>query len=356
MLKRPLLFTLIAVLGFLVGAPLDQLVGQAPRKVLVVGQDMQSARLSPNGRYIAGLGRTPRNIWFVQIWDDRGQVVLPVQKLPTSPGRFPSMSWREDSGELAVAAKNEVWLFQPQAHSKTILPAAPQVRAVQYSGETLLARTDTNTFIWHARTHKPVWRLAQNHLLHAVLDPTGQQLATGCFEDGVRVFSLKNKRQILHFEPGTIACGLQFSHGGQWLTIGVRYPGARQQDKIVTFDLARKKAVGPKLSTPQLKGLDVAEDGLRIVSSQSGRACVWEPTEGRRIAQRDLDGRLLESLSRDGRWVASVVGKAEPVIWKSQDPTSEHRLSAQYPATDVIFQSATDLLLVDGRITHWKLR
>ncbi len=355
MKQRPLLLAILALFGLFVGEQLTVLTQTKPVKALVVGEHVSTARLSPDQKYIAGIGSTPRNIWFLQIWSSDGEVVLPPQKLPNTPGRFHSFDWSADSREVAVAAGSEVWLFHPKAHSKKVLAAAPLVRFVQFRGDSLLARSDSQTLIWRGKNHKKAWRLSQKYLLHADLDKEGRRLATSCFEDGVRVFDVKTKKQLQHLEPGSTVCGVKFSRQGQWVSFGPRVRGDRNRDRVVTFDLAKNRLVGPPLSCPGLRGFAVSDDGQTVVSSHRDTACVWNPQSAEVISQKALKGRLLDVLSPGGKWVASVPQAAKTQLWKSSNESDTQQLDSDSLPSDLAFASEKYLLVVDGRITLWRL-
>ena len=344
------LFFLLAVVGLLVGRHLsDAIDRQTPEIVLQVGQHLVTGKVSPDGRYLAGIGRKD-NFWFAQVWDIQGRVVMGPQSLVTPHGRFHGFDWHPGSQKLAVSAGNEVWVFQVKNGKKTVLAASEQVRTIEYDGPFLMARARTATFVWKDDKTKPFWRLDQGYLLHSTLNGKTGRLATACFDDGVRVFDLQKKRQLSHFHPGVTSAGLKFDSSGSLLASGFRNRGNRRTDHILVHNLESGKPAGPTLTTPRLFGYQFSTDGRTVVSRQQAGAFVWRVDDGKNIAHREGQSTLIDDISDDGNWVATVPGGGMVRIWSTQK-NEEYKLLAEQPVSDVRFSGPGRLLAVGGQAT-----
>lgn len=353
--SRPLQYLLLAVAGLFIGQALPTLLpSKPPQPIFTVGSDLRSAQLSLRGHYLAGIGCRDGS-WFVQVWDQNEKEVLAPQSLPTPPGRFHALSWSPDGKDLAVAAGDEVWIFKIKTGEKRILAAGPQVRTVEYNGQYLLAHTRTSSVIWKGDFSKPYWRLDQNRLLLSALDGNSERLATSCFEDGVRVFDLKRKRQTAHFKPGWISAGLKFGDGGRLLTVGYRNPSNRRQDHVITYDLNHGVPYGPALSTPSLYGLDTSLKGQRVVTRQFSGAVTWDVKTGTVLSERPGSSRLLDVIDYPGDLVCSELEGNTAALWNAEDSSREHLLTCPEPISDMRFTHFNGLILVGGQARVWKL-
>jgi len=330
-------------------------VSGSPTKLLEIGSGIRTARLSPSGDYIAAVGVRDDGKHILYVWNRKGAQLMPPAQVPTPASRIPALAWRSDGKELAVAAGSEVWLFHPVKGSKTVLQAAPSVRALQYEGDSLMARTDQTTFVWHAHSHVVRWRLSQQHLLQATLSPDGLILATSCFQDGVRIFDIKRRKLLDHLEAGSIATGLKFSEKGNYLTCGYRNPGGRHQDRIKTYDMKKKKQFGPTLSTPALRGFDGCADGSKIVARTEEKATVWSTSDGRVLGESEQGGRLVDRLSPNGKWVVSAPEDGRSaLLWRAQKAKKQHHLELSGAVQDLSFGRTGELLIAAGSATLWK--
>ena len=342
----------LAVLGLFIGQGLAGLFSKQPEKILQVGEDLVAARMSVDGSHLAGVGKRQSG-WFLQVWNRRGREVVRALDLPKPPGRYPAFDWSPDGREVAVAATDKVWIVDLKDGKRTELQAGPEIRAVEYRGRLLMARTRTATVLWEEG--KPVWRLDQNYLLHSALSEDGTLLATSCFDDGVRVFDIRRKREVDHYAPGHLSSGLKFGAGGKLLTSGFRYRGDRRQDQIVTFEISSGRPVGPSLSTPTLYGFDLTPDGARVVSRQASGAALWDTKTGAVLGRRSEPSRLLDVISPDGRHVCSERGAGLACVWTSRGSDPEYALRCPRPLTDMNFPRSDEVLVVGGQASLWKL-
>lgn len=346
--SRIILYLLLALLGLTAGEQLQSYFNSEPEKIRQVGHDLVSADISPDGSSIAGVGKRD-GAYFLQAWDENGTTILAPQRLPAPAGRIHGLDWSPDGREVAVSAGSDVWVYSLEHGRKTVCPASPGVRTVCYDDGYLMARTPTATFLWNRR-YRLHWRLEQEHLLQSAL--RSGRLATGCFEDGVRVFDLRKKRQLSHFNPGTTSAGLQFSADGHTLTSGFRSRGQRKQDHILSFDLPASRPAGPVLSTPGLFGFHASARGDSVVSRQQTGASVWNVRTGGRTSERPGKAKLIDVISPDGNWIATATSSGV-TLWNSCDPTSEYALDFSQPVTDLSFSPSGNLLIVAGSAGLW---
>jgi WD40 repeat protein len=351
--SRYTLYLVLSVLGLIVGQHLHNVVSsRTPEVLLQVGEDLIAGQMSPDGRYLAGVGGKDGS-WFVQIWDDRGRVVMKRTPLVQPLGRHHGFDWSPDSADFAISAGDQVWVFQAKDGSKQVLPASSQVRTVEYDGPFLMARAKTATFVWKNKKAKPYWRLDQGYLLHSTVNGETGRLVTACFEDGVRVFDLKRKRQLFHFQPGLTSAGLEFDARGLRLASGFRNRGNRQLDHTLVYNLESGSPMEPTLVTPRLFGYRLSANGKKLVSRQHAGAFVWNVDNGQNVAHREGQSTLIDALSRDGKWVASALGGGRVSLWSTEGKT-EHQLHSDQPATDVRFAGPGRLLTFGGQATLWK--
>jgi WD40 repeat protein len=353
--KRYVLYLILSLIGLAVGQHLHSVISsQTPEVLFQVGEDLVAGKMSPDGRYLAGVGREGDR-WFLQVWNNASKEVMSRKTLLKPPGRYPGFDWSPDGEHLAISAGDHVWVFQVKDGSKKALLASAGVRAVQYDGSYLIARTKNATIVWRGTKTKPYWRLDQQYLLHSAVDGESGRLATACFEDGVRVFDLKRKSQLGHFQPGAISCGLQFDARGLRLTSGFRTRANRQRDHIVTFDLESGRPAGPALTTPRLFGFQFSDSGRTVLSRQQPGAFVWNVEDARNVADRKGPAALIDALSADGRWVATIPGGGLVSLWSTRDPEREYELRSSHPVSDVRFGGPGRLLVVGGHARLWKV-
>ena len=350
MAKRIALFTFLALLGFVVGTQLET---SSPNRRLVVGWNLAAARWTPQSQHLGGVGRESDGSWYAAIWNEKGDYVCRTDGVPAAPGPYPKLAWSPDGTTLAVAAGTDVRLLCTDGRVLR-LRAAPVVREIQYSGDTLMARTNNTVFIWKDKANKP-WTISLEHLLLSTVDPTGTLLAVNCYQDGIRIFHLRTKRQIQHLEPGRTATGLQFSKGGEHLTFGLRQGRKRNHDKVLTYNLARNRYLGEPLSAPILRGLEVTPDGRNLLVSKEQATSVHLTDDGKEQARRDHTPRLLDRIAPSGKWVLSVPAKPNRAILWRAGAKKEFQLSDK-PPTDISFSSDREAVVVSGGVAAvWEL-
>ena len=354
LLRRSLLFTTLALLGLLIGSELA--VFRAPTREHCFGEDLRSAVMSPDGKWVAAVGMEESGHWFFEIWSKDGKRSGErVEILPPS-GRFQPMCWREDGREVAVGLGAEVWLFTPGESGRRVLAAAKQVRGLEYRSQTLMARCDTTTLCWNVRSRKQILRLDQNHLLHAALDPQGKRLITSCFEDGIRIFDLGRKRQLLHITPGVTVSGLQITKGGHWITASYRRHDNRRLDSIQTFTLQNGERVAPPLATPVLEGFQATPDGSRLVARCQEKAVVFDLPKGKPLAENKGSARLIDQITNDGKRIATApqgAGRPNALLWDAKG-NAEHSLGDTAQPFSLSWSETGRLIVVDGRISVWR--
>ncbi|MCA9791901.1 MAG: WD40 repeat domain-containing protein [Candidatus Eremiobacteraeota bacterium] len=355
MRARILLFFCLAVLGYGIDQVLVGWLDSPVRKVSEFGQDLVVCATGSQG-LTAALGRNA-NGFFLQVFSGQGDRLfgpVPVEA-PVAPLRC--LGWREDGQAVAIASGHNVLVLEGPDWQMRRLKTDTLVREVAYRGHYLMARGTGNLHLWQASSLKVYWRLDQPYLLHSDVSRDGRWLATGCFEEGIRIFDLRTRRQALHFEQGLTPAGLDFCHQDQWLAACYRFRGRPNLDHARLYEACSGKPVGPPLEEPGLRGYAVSRDGQKVLIRSQARATVFEPLSGRKLAQNPLDTRVIDSLSPDGRWAATTPPDCRVVVlWDTQNGQVLANLSHPQAPTFIDWWSDRNLTVSGGSAAIWQLR
>lgn len=355
-MKKFTLMLSLALLGFLVGGELNRTFSPSPAPLVRVGEQLVGARYSSETELVAGVGPSKGGFWALEVWSLKGKLLCKVEGIPAPPGRYPSLVWLAGGKEVAVAAGREVWLISADSGRKRVLKAAETVRQLEQAQGVLVARCDGEIDIWEKPESGKRWALKAAHLVQIGLDPTGTFLAICCYEDGVRLFHLKTKRQFQHLETGLTVTGPAFSRGGDYLSYGLRQRN-RRLDRVLTYSLSKNRPVGRAVSTPQLQGFSVDQAGRRAVAS--GRThTVWDVETGTPSGDVPFSGRLISAVSPDGSWTLSVPDETtEAVLWSIAEPDKQFALEHTPRCSDISFAAGGEFVTVsEGRATVWVVR
>ena len=327
MLRRTFGFLCLAALGALCDRALTPIFfPESARRLGQVGERLSWAATSPNGKWVAGVRPANAEQCALTIWETAtGRAVLGPQALAHPPATTNPLAWSADSGHLAVGCSSEVNLFHMSNLSRQRLPADWLVRDVRASQNCFMARTDRALFVWQADSGKAVVRLNQDHLLAAALDASSGLIALASFQDSIRIFTVQGKPvQTLPAGPATI--GLDFVRQGHGLAAGFRFRGDRGRDGAALYDLDTGKS--QFMSQPDLMGYSVSQDGRRLLTRSQPLCRIWDGSSGTPILERKFPSHHTDSLSADGKWVASLPPQgSEVVLWHSDGGQEFARLN-----------------------------
>lgn len=351
MRSRILLFLCLAALGQLLSGWLDS----PARKVAEFGQDLVVS-VSNDQAVTGALGRNADS-FFVGLFDrNGGQLIKPFAiEAPVAPLRC--LSWRSDGQALAIASGQTVIVLEAPKWKPRRLKTDSLVREVAYRNQFLMARGTGNLHLWQASTLKLYWRLEQPYLLHSQVSRDGRYLATGCFEEGIRIFNLGRRRMLRQIEDGLTPAGLDFCHDDQWLAACFRFRGRPHLDHARLYQADNGQPLGPPLEQAGLRGYAVSRDGQRLLVRGETRATVFEPRSGRALSHNQLATRLVDTLSPDGRWAATTPPDCRVVVvWDTQNGQTRANLSHSQAPSFVDWWSDRNLTISGGSAAIWQFQ
>ena len=263
-LRPPLLYILLALLGAGIGPQLASWLSASPPTLVDDrGQNLERAALSPDGRWIAALEKTPQG-WRMGVVDTTGGPPIGPFEVPDPPARVRTFAWQQSSRRVAFGCRDQVHVIDTEKRTHIQHQANPMVRQVQFRGDLLLGRADNRVYLWDADKGKQVFQMDAPHLLHADLTADGKILALGCFGEGVRLVSVPSKKVVRHLANGLTPAMLSLCHGDQWLVAALR-TGRANEDHAALFEVSSGRQLGSNIVQPRLRGANVTPDGHRLV-------------------------------------------------------------------------------------------
>jgi WD40 repeat protein len=322
-----------------------------------VGDNLASAAASPDGKWVAGLRSEGPEKWSVTVWETAtGRVQLQPQNLPHPPATTNGLAWNPNSRQLAVGTSSEVSLFTIHGQARQRLKAEWLIRDLRFSGDWVMARCDKALFVWRADSGKLLLRLPQDHLLAAALHQPRGVLAAASFQDSIRLYSLPQGRLMGTLPAGPATVNMEFVAEGRSLAAAFRYQSQRQRDGAILYDWANGKAQTPLLPQPDLMGFSVSHNGRRLVTRSEPLCRVWDGTTGQLVLERALPCPLMDSVSADGRWVASLGYDSQDLqLWDADSGREVARLPHPGRPYSFRFFQAGLLQAVDGACSVWSV-
>jgi WD40 repeat protein len=354
MRKHTALYLVLALLGWHLGSALSSLTQAPPKLELDFGQACERAALSPDGRYVAGLIKTPQG-WRAGVADLQDGLGIEPVPVPDPPARAHTFSWHESSRWVAFGCADQVRVFDTQKRSVVTLPANPSVRQVLFRGDLLLARADQRVYLWNVKTGKLTFQLNVAHLLHADLTADGKTLAVGSFGEGVKLVGVPSKRVLKHLAPDLTPASLAFCKDDRWLAAALR-TGQPSDDHARLFDVPSGRQLGTNLAQANLRGMAVSLDGERLLLRSDNLVSLWQPATGQKISSRQLPATVLDALSPDGLLVASAQPRGSVIVWSAQSGETLHELPHPAAPTQVHFATTNRLEVVGDRYRLWWIR
>lgn len=357
MLRRTFAFLCLASLGALCDRALQATLfpQSQPQLLGKVGDSLVVAATSPDGKRVAGLRTVGPEKWTITVWETVGGRQLMTGPVAHPPGTTNPLAWSPDSQMLAVGGSGEVNLWEVANGRSRTLAAEWLVRDVRFSQDWLLARSDQAVFVWNWKTGKLVKRIAQDHLLAAAIDQTAGVVAAASFQDSIRIYSLPQGKLVQTLPGGPATVQLEFVEQGERLATAFRFSRERSQDVGVYFDWRMGRQVC-RMSEPDLVGFSVAADGSRFLTRGPQGGHIWNPAKRELVHEFSMPSLLTDSLSADGRWVASLsANEAELLVWSSDGQGQPHRLKHGNRPSRFHFFAPGLLQVVDGACSVWKV-
>jgi len=359
LLRRTFAFLCLASLGGLC----DQAIrstwfsSQTPQLIGRVGENLSAAATSPDNRYVAGLRHQGGEKWTVTIWETAsGREVLGPRNVPHPPGTTNPLAWSPDSQLLAVGSAGEVNLWEVARGTSRRLNAEWLVRDVRFSGPWLMGRCDNAVFVWDWKSGRLIRRQPQDHLLAAAFSHSQKVLAAASLQDSVRLYSLPEGKLMRSLPAGPATVGLEFVNQDKGLASAFRYRTDRPRDYAVIFDWQSGREVTGRLSEPDLVGFSVSADGSRLLTRNPQGGHIWDGSDGRSLLSFSMPGLVTDSLSADGKWVASLTGQTpQVVVWKSDGTGPRQPLQQQRTPYRFNFYQNGMLQVLDGACSVWKI-
>lgn len=357
MLRRTFALLCLASLGALCDRAIQATFSfqREPELLGRVGDSLVVAAASPDGRLVAGLRTVSPEQWTVTVWETAGGRQIFTGPIAHPPGNTNPLAWSPDSQILAVGSAGEVNLFAAADGRRQTLAAEWLVRDVRFSQDWLLARCDNAVFVWNWKTRRLVKRLGQDHLLSAAIDQRTGVVAAASFQDSVRIYSLPQGKLVQQLPAGPATVNLEFTEKGERLAMAFRYRSDRSRDLAVYYEwrVGRQLARMPE---PDLVGFSVAADGSRLLTRSPEGGHIWDPALREPVFSFALPSLHTDSLSPDGKWVASLPSDpGEVVIWPSSGQTRPRPLKHGSKPYRFQFFGSGLLQVVDGACSVWKI-
>ncbi len=357
MLRRTFAFLCLASLGFLCDRALQAAVfpEREPELKGRVGENLVMAAASPDGTLVAGLQASAPEQWTVTVWETAAGRQRFSGSIPHPPGTTNPLAWSPDGQVLAVGSAGEVNLFEAASGRRHTLSAEWLAREVRFSQDWLLARCDNALFVWNWKTRKLVKRIGQDHLLAAAIDANSGALAAASFQDSVRVYSLPQGKLVQTLPAGPATVGLEFAEKGERLAVAFRFRNDRDRDLAMYYEwrVGRQLARMPEAD---IVGFSVSSDGSRVLTRNPLGGHLWDPSQRDFLFEFSLPSLQTDSLSPDGKWVASLPSDSgEVVVWPSHGRDQPKPLKHDRPPQRFGFFANGLLQVVDGACSVWKI-
>ena len=322
-----------------------------------IGQELVSAAVSPDGCWVAGLSRPNPEAWLLTLWDSgNGEIAWQTRGIGQPVGTTFPLAWSSDSQWIALGNGGQVELIRREDGSTRPLEASAPVREVRFTGPWLMARAQDSVYVWETATAKILRYVYQPHLLAAAVSHPSGLVAAASVGEPIHVYQLSDG-QFLRSLPSAGACtGLRFVHQGQWLAAGFRFNQRRNQDQVALFVWERATESPKVVTQPNLVSFDVSEDGLRLVTRGPGGCTTWDLPSGRRLFERVAPGFTADSISPDGRQVATFQEREGLIeVWDSENGAPLLRIEQKIPPTSFQFFAPGALQVLDGALSIWKV-
>lgn len=346
------LFLVLAVIGLVVGNSLEN----QSRKIAEVGKNLVAAATSPDGTRIAGLALKDQE-WSVRVYSPDGKLLAGPVVVAAPTGWADRLNWSQDSRQLAVADGANVLVLEFGNKVKEHrLTATWAVRQVAFRGDRLLVRSNDNVFVWDRKTWERVSHLGLQHVLHSDLSHDGTTLVAGVFQGGVQVFDLPRRKIKYSLDRDWTAAYLKLSACDQKLVVSYRFRNQRHQDHSAAYRVKDGKLSSQRLFHRDLLTAAVSESGHRLITRSEKSVVVWELESNAKVTELDLSQFGQDSISADGKLVASSLRTGQQVrLWSADNGRVVTELEHRAATTFVDFTSNRRLDVTGDTCAVWDL-
>lgn len=350
------LVTILALLGYFIGGALPGLEFlSTSEKLFEVGERFAAAATSPDQSKVIGYCVSDGK-WTVEALDSRGRSLADPVPIGAPTGVVERLAWSQDGQQFAAAAGESVLLydFSKKKLERRILKAAWQVREVAFRGDYLLARCNDNLYIWHRSDWKLAIHLKISHLITADLSQNGKTLLLGVFQDGFRVIDIPSRKVKRHINKGMTPSFLSFCDQDRKVMSAYKVRGS--SDFAILHSLASGEPSSKALAHDRLEYCAVSEDGSRVLTRAGSMRRVWNTNASEMLCEVAIENGHLDSLSQDGKLVAtSQLRKNTVQVWSTDDGRVKATLGHRAPVTWLEFCDEQVVELVGATCALWRI-
>jgi WD40 repeat protein/serine/threonine protein kinase len=298
--------------------------GKMVRRLAADGRMQQSLEFSPDGRWLLAAARAPRSALeppdqAAQLWEVGSGQLRRSFPIPTRDS-YGSTAWAPQTGILALAAENNVQLWDPESGEPrgTLGGHREPVTAVELTadGQTLAsASQDGTVMLWSVRTRRRRWHLdaRAGEVWDVAFSPDGGTLAAACDDGTVKLWDVATGMLAAtlrgHRESVT---RVEFSPDGTYL---LSLSGGEETGILWDAATGRLRSFLVNISWSPVA---FSPDGRTVAGVSGGTATLWDVPAGmvRQTLGRDQTDVYAIAFSHDGTLLAAGADQGHTRLWR----------------------------------------